>query len=217
MKAALQLSRLVAGVQQDGRATATTLFRHWHSIGLADLAALAWCLDLAPNRRAGLGNRGLLLLADRAYPAWDLLLVDATSASIGHAGAVREGSQSHLYLWRHLDRRPGTLLEPALFPFGFGNCDSTANLARRKRGARSGRKVPGRISRLPQTNLVLNFSWNRSTSSIDTSGEEDEQANSDDRCDWDAVDWAEPGTSAAGSGGKLERAGRRGSDTSGTR
>src|SRR5260370_30875143 len=101
MKAALQLSRLVAGVQQDGLATATTLFRHWHSIGLADLAALPWCMDLAPNRRAGLGNRRLLLLPYRAYPAWDLLLVDPTRASIGHAWALRQGSQSHLYLSRH--------------------------------------------------------------------------------------------------------------------
>src|SRR5258708_7638089 len=50
---------------------------------------------------------------------------------------------------------------------------------------------------------------------INAIGGEDEQANSDDRCDRNAADWAESRTSAAGSAGKLESAGRRGSDSRG--
>src|SRR5260370_8712777 len=119
-------------------------------------------MDLAANRRADLSDCWLLLVDDCAHPAGGVLLVEAASASIGDERLVLEDPQSHLCLWRHRHRRFGTLLESTLFPVGFGSSDSAANLARTKRGAHSGRKVRGRVSRLPQTKLVLDFSWNRS-------------------------------------------------------
>src|SRR5436305_4544473 len=40
-------------------------------------------------------------------------------ARVGHARVVFKDPQSHLCLWRHLDRRPRTLLQPALSSVDF--------------------------------------------------------------------------------------------------